>query len=773
MMLQNAVTPPDSPVSQWAVYYAQQWGAIPILLHSIVNIQNVYDSDVGAYVPKPFCSCKKGGNCPNPGKHPIVGHRQKPMSTPKEGLQTAQEILRSYPRSALALRTGPESGIFVLDVDVRHNKRGDVNLQKSLEAAGVPLNYVFGTLLQYSGGGGFHLVFKYPKGRRIPSVTNHPRLGDGVDVKAEGGMFNVSPSLHKSGNFYHWPNGCNYGQILEAPGELLDLIEKKEDFDREVQGGLEPHTPDREELLELAATLKKRKREKKKEMGRNLHDALHGKAIFPHGGAHDGFRDMMYEVAMKWPMCDSQVVVDLFEECLDARASDNPDASTDATNLIDSLETAKVKALEFWRSWKAKMRANADGVPIACVANYKMILENDPEISGKLYYDTRAKLPSISADIGEEELGGLFPRALDDEDFTALHGWMEQRYKFTIAREKAFQKTVELVGSRAEKRDPFRDWILQLRGTWDQHPRLETLLQELAGTEDGLWPRTVFPIWMRGFVRRILEPGYKNDTMLILEGAQGYRKSTFFRYLVPSPELFNDSCHKLSQDEAVLRQLHAGPAIHEIGELAGFSRSSLQELKAFLSASTDQVRQLYKKPAMVPRNFVFVGTTNDAEYLQDATGLRRFLPVEVLRPIDTQKVLQWRNQLYAEALWGLELGMPDYFTNEILEPFKELQNARREVDPWVPVIQAYLDTPQKDTYCGLTETSVNSILQHLQFELKDLSIRDHRRVARCLTMLDWKRSRTSTGLRVWRRQGTPPIQTPGAASEKASGFGAN
>jgi predicted P-loop ATPase len=52
-----------------------------------------------------------------------------------------------------------------------------------------------------------------------------------------------------------------------------------------------------------------------------------------------------------------------------------------------------------------------------------------------------------------------------------------------------------------------------------------------------------------------------------------------------------------------------------------------------------------------PRRFICVGTTNEAEFLDDPTGERRFLPMTITR-LDSDAIARDRNQLWAEgAAW--------------------------------------------------------------------------------------------------------------------------
>lgn len=738
-----------------ARYYAQAWGSIPILLHYVERWDQAWDPDIQQYVHKAVCSCQNGVKCANPGKHPVVGWRQKPMNTPYEGMQTASELLNSNPRYGLAMRTGPESNLLTFDIDIRPDKRGDLALMDGLSRNGLNPHLLLNTLQQITGSGGSHLIFRYPLGRKVPTITNHPAFGPGVDVKGEGGMFNVAPSVHKNGFPYRFVNdNADPSLIRDVPEEVLALIEKKQSADPYAIDNLnlEAYTPNTEDILELAHKLKtQRKSAHLKEIGRNLQRAMNGEVIFPEGSAHDGFRDVAFQIAHEWPLCDTETVVELFRPSMELRQEARPEASTDLENLRDSLDTAKAKAEEFRLSWAGQLLREQGGALTSCISNFMTILEHDPEVKGSLYYDMRAKMPALERALGE--VPGPFPRLLEGDDRVHIAGWIERKYRFKVPRPKDFFEVICAIASKNAKKDSFSEWLNNLP-QWDGVSRLPSLLQHTGGAPDSEYVRTIIPIWFRGFVRRVLEPGFKNDTMLILEGGQGSNKSTFFESIVPSLNLFSNSLHKLNQDEATLRQLHGGPAIFEIGELHSFSKTSLTELKAFLSARADNVRPLYQQGRQASRNFVIVGSTNEEEYLQDPTGARRFLPVQITRKIDIETIVQLREQLFAEAIAGIHQGCLAYVPTEMAQHFASEMEKRREVDAWQEPIQDYLDRPVTLPGGGQTlreEVTTWEVLNNvLDIELKDVSRREQMRAANCLKALGWCRKHTKKG-KVWVR----------------------
>ena len=76
-------------------------------------------------------------------------------------------------------------------------------------------------------------------------------------------------------------------------------------------------------------------------------------------------------------------------------------------------------------------------------------------------------------------------------------------------------------------------------------------------------------------------------------------------------------------------------------------------LKSFLSRQIDEGRVPYgRTPQSFPRQCVFAGSTNDAAFLEDPTGARRFWPVQMPdgATVDYKGIEATRGQLWAEAV---------------------------------------------------------------------------------------------------------------------------
>jgi predicted P-loop ATPase len=255
-----------------------------------------------------------------------------------------------------------------------------------------------------------------------------------------------------------------------------------------------------------------------------------------------------------------------------------------------------------------------------------------------------------------------------------------------------------MADSKDQAFDPLVDMLNELKGQWDGTPRLATAMQRVAGVPDTEWSRMVFRKWMISAIARIMIPGSKVDTMFILEGNQGFKKSTFFSALLPETRYFSDGVSRVKQDVETIRLIHSGPLIFELGELSGLRKQEVDEIKAFLSARDDHLRPLYEAPRQVKRRCIFVGSTNLNDYLRDSTGGRRFWPVVVTRVIDIQTVETERAQWWAEALAAYGDGSGEdgrgerwWLETQVEHDLARVeQDQRYEEDVWTTIIRAWV-----------------------------------------------------------------------------------
>lgn len=226
---------------------------------------------------------------------------------------------------------------------------------------------------------------------------------------------------------------------------------------------------------------------------------------------------------------------------------------------------------------------------------------------------------------------------------------------------------------------PVRDRLKALQ--WDGVERLPLWLFKALSLDPKAMRETrrhylasVGKWFIMGMVARVLRPGCKFDYMLVLEGPQGYRKSTLGRVL--AGDYFSDTHLDLGNKDSYL-QLQ-GCWVHEFSELHAITGKDVTLVKAFISAQVDYLRAPFdRRPAKYPRQCVFFGTSNNNKWARDRTGNRRMWPVEITEPVRTEWVAEHLDQLLAEALHRVEAGERFHPTHkEEIEWFQPEQASR-------------------------------------------------------------------------------------------------
>jgi predicted P-loop ATPase len=187
---------------------------------------------------------------------------------------------------------------------------------------------------------------------------------------------------------------------------------------------------------------------------------------------------------------------------------------------------------------------------------------------------------------------------------------------------------------------------------------------------------------------RAYRPGCKADHVLVLEGRQGVGKTSTFEILGSDWHL--PDIPRVDNKDA--RAALATEWIAEFSELAGLRSVEQQKIKSFITERVDKYRPPYGRNMLTrPRRCVFAGSTNEAEWIQDSTGGRRFWPVRVLR-VDYKGLERDRDALLAEArnLYREgEIWHPAY-EGELEAIIREQQATRVESDPWETVVADFV-----------------------------------------------------------------------------------
>src|SRR6185436_3209035 len=317
--------------------------------------------------------------------------------------------------------------------------------------------------------------------------------------------------------------------------------------------------------------------------------------------------------------------------------------------------------------------------------------------------------------------------------------WLQKDLRFEVGVETVTQAILAV--AEAHSFHPVRAYFDGLQ--WDRKPRIEQWLTTYLGTPDTDYSRAVGPKWLISAVARIYQPGCKADAMLILEGPQGYKKSSALKVLA-SEAWFSDELADLGSKDSAL-QLQ-GALITELAELDGLNRQETGRIKAFVTRTTDRYRAPYGRHVQEhPRQGVFAGTINHATYLRDETGARRFWPVLCTHPAKLLELARDRDQLWAEATARYRQGESWWLQDPAIDAMaREEQDARYQGDAWEQLIAEYLDSRKTVTIGELLEGP-------LGLERSKWGNHEQMRVVRALTRLGWIRRKVRVdGRQVWK-----------------------
>ncbi|WP_287100403.1 virulence-associated E family protein [Mesorhizobium sp.] len=307
--------------------------------------------------------------------------------------------------------------------------------------------------------------------------------------------------------------------------------------------------------------------------------------------------------------------------------------------------------------------------------------------------------------------------------------------KYSFDPEQTNTRDAIRILARENSFNPVLDYIDAQK--WDGVPRIDTWLSRHLGAEDDELTRAFGRAMLTAGVRRVRRPGCKFDYVLVLEGAQGRGKSSALKVLAGGEDFFSDEV-VIGQSYKEQQELLQGKWIVELPELAGLNRSEVRGVKQFISKTHDRARGAFQRSVEeMPRRCIFIGTTNDAEYLRDTTGNRRFWPV-VTGKIDLKALREDRNQLWAEAA-AAEPKTPDPITipETLWTLAAERQAARVAADPWEDLLASTLPA-KAQRVGGELRTTTQAAFECLGLTLVSAARRDTLRLADCMRRLGWE-----------------------------------
>lgn len=342
--------------------------------------------------------------------------------------------------------------------------------------------------------------------------------------------------------------------------------------------------------------------------------------------------------------------------------------------------------------WVQKLAVDKKGVYLPTVENFRLIMLNDPELKGKIRYSDFDYKIHLVGSLPWSRLD--IDRTKEDVDEAGLRWYLEK--KWNLVSKGGIADAVELA-ARDNRYHPVREYLNSLE--WDGVERLDTLLIRFLEADDTPFVRTITRKWMVAACKRVFEPGCKFDTMLVVVSPrQGKGKSMFGDTLTGWHGWFQDGVGSLESKDS--RQVLMGKWIVEMGEMASTRKATNEVIKQYISCRVDSYRESYGKNSFDhPRQCVFIGSTNNREFIVDETGGRRFWPIEAHAPMETSEarinaLAKERDQLWAEAMHRYRAGEKVWIDDpRMMRRAEEEQTRYSQADEWIGMVQDYLDTP--------------------------------------------------------------------------------
>jgi predicted P-loop ATPase len=432
--------------------------------------------------------------------------------------------------------------------------------------------------------------------------------------------------------------------------------------------------------------------------------------------------------------------------------------------------------------WQHNLSRNEEGELKSTLPNVRLIVRNDKRMTGVMAYneflqDIVLKSPpgrvkkkrdkgkpvvNLESDIWQvrDELNGDNWIDTHDNYIRMVIESPTTQGGFGIkVSDRDLKAAIDICASE-NKFHPIRDMLESFQ--WDGKRRIETFFIDYLGTDDTPYYRQTAIMMLLGAVARVYEPGHKFDFVAILEGAQGAGKSTFIRTL--GMDWYSELTGDIGDTNKMIEAM-AGSWIIEIGELSSMHRSEVNDLKAFVSRTHDKGRLAYAKRSVVyPRKCIFIGSTNDGEYLRDSTGNRRYWPIVCNlegRMIDNPKLakevhLIWAEavQMYREMRKKTPIGdLPFYLSNKdaaaeakVIQESKRMESAE---DALASEILAWLDSPivEGDGFVDPDGerpvhqvTCMNQIWKEVLGRSGSIPTNESMKIGKAMLILGWERS---------------------------------
>lgn len=382
-------------------------------------------------------------------------------------------------------------------------------------------------------------------------------------------------------------------------------------------------------------------------------------------------------------------------------------------------DLTEIEMQEDASDWMSEMEVDGKGRYLSTAVNLNLIFANDIRFKGLFKMNEFDMKRYVCGNMPWRKIDK--PEPVKNVDYSGVRNYIESIYGIsgTIKIDDAMALEFE-----RQSFHPVRDYLKGLK--WDGKQRIDFILIDYFGVEDNIYTREAMRKCMVGAVGRIFKPGIKFDHVLTLVGDQGSGKSTLIKKL--GKEWYSDTFMTVHGKEA-LEQIQ-GAWLIEMAELSGLRKAEVEPIKHFLSKQEDTFRPAYARISETfKRQCVFIGTTNNRDFLRDPSGNRRFIPVDVDSSRATSDIFEDMteaevDQMWAEAVQLFKKGEKLFLGPEAERIAKREQRDHSEGDERFGIIEDYLETPLPDNWRTRDLHHRRLYLNGDELEEKGTNIRD-------------------------------------------------
>lgn len=376
--------------------------------------------------------------------------------------------------------------------------------------------------------------------------------------------------------------------------------------------------------------------------------SAYGVSVEPSGGSYRGFECEKCMRSDAWLPIEPQVEPGL-AFCPHKNSCDHK------WNLLPTgLKTQKYKAkpiqmvamskrIYSLRGGKLQLPIDPEHIPVNKTGSSARGWQLQALIEGLFYRQLPLHYDTFKNGIADETTNAI---GLQKYEIENIKGWVCSHYKY-----------------------PLRDVLVTLEAWLRQHQSRNSVVEffeslpagdgtsiqkfaKILGLESAM-EVILLQKWLVSAVARAYEPGCRTEGTLVVIGPQGNGKTTTMEIL--GGQYFNGTPLNFKNKDKYLAI--QGCLIKEFPELAGFSETKVEDLKAFITSEQDTIVPKYENsPITLKRTCVFVGTSNEKAFLRDPTGNRRFWPVSSRINIDLEWVRENRNSIWGDAVTSYKAG---------------------------------------------------------------------------------------------------------------------